>query len=83
MRQQVEPMRAAIGTNFASSGQLQTCFSPKEMLPWQVLLCRSDKGLSYLQAKKAYKHMKARKDMNLASRQHQQLLHEVYYDGCS
>ncbi|KAL0037105.1 hypothetical protein WJX79_000589 [Trebouxia sp. C0005] len=28
-------------------------------------------------AKKAYKHMKARKDMNLASRQHQQLLHEA------
>ncbi|KAL0028996.1 hypothetical protein WJX77_010606 [Trebouxia sp. C0004] len=28
-------------------------------------------------AKKAYKHMKARKDMNIASRQHQQLLHEA------
>lgn len=31
-----------------------------------------------VQAKKAYKHAKARKDMNQASRQHHQLLHEVY-----
>jgi len=46
-------------------------------------LCGSDRGLFYAQAKKAYKHMKARKDMNLASRQHQQLLHEVQHDGCS
>ena len=58
-------------------------FSPKEMLPWQMPLHGSDRGLFDAQAKKAYKHMKARKDMNLASRQHQQLLHEVYYNGCS
>ena len=58
-------------------------FCPKGMLRWQIPLCGCDRGLFYAQAKKAYKHMKARKDMNLASRQHQQLLHEVYYDRCS
>ena len=63
--------------DFALLGQLQTVFSPKAMLRWQIPLRVSDRELFYAQAKKAYKHMKARKDMNLASRQHQQLLHEV------
>ena len=74
-------MHQAIGITFALLGQLQTVFSPRELLLWQIPLCGSDRGLFCAQAKKVYKHMKARKDMNLASRQHQQLLHEVYYDG--
>jgi len=75
-------MHEAIGITLVHQGSRKPFLAQDTNLPWQISLCGSDRRLFYAQAKKAYKHMKARKDMNLASRQHHQLLHEVHYDGC-